>query len=223
MNLSENQKRIYNLYLRAFRVNNNQPFKAKKKFSDVEKDSEKMMQLQKLEKLFYRYPSFLNNFYFDAPYKIYNDDKKYYSLKFFSSSKGISTCIAYLKLLQQSDPEQQFEYFKDSYRFIAQFCEKHNLRLEQYTKHCSVSQNDCLIHLKEHKISWFAVFSIPGFYELLYSLPCDEFELYYGGDVNLNSLLNRYKSSTKTQDYLTELNKKISQYLKKKLEQKSVL
>lgn len=223
MNLTENQKRIYNLYLRAFRINNNQPFKAKKNFSDIEKDSEKMMQLQKLEKVFLKYPSFFNNFYFDAPYKIYNDEKKYYPLKFYCSSKGTSTCIAFLKLLQQSDPEQQFEYFKDSYRFIAQFCEKNNLRLDQYTKHCSVSQNDCLIHLKEHKISWFVVFSVPGFYDLLYSLPCDEFELYYGGDVNLNSLLNRYKSSIKTQNYLTELNKKISQYLKKKLEQKPVL
>lgn len=220
MTLTENQKKIYNLYLRAFRVNNNQPFRAKKKFSDIEDDSEKVICLQKLEKIFQKYPSFFNNFYFDAPYKIYDDEKKYYSLKFYCSTKGTGTCISYLKILQQSDPENQFEYFKDSYRFIALFCEKNKIKLEQYTKYCSVSQNDCLLHLKEHKISWFVVFSIPGFYDLLYSLPNDEFELYYGSDVDLNLLYNKYKSSHKTQEYLKDLNKKISQYLKKKLEQK---
>lgn len=219
MILSENQKKIYNLFLRSFRSNNNKPYKLKKNFSDVEKDTTKILYLQKLENVFIKYPSFFNNFYFDAPYKIYKDET-YFSLKFYSSLKGISTCISYLKTLQQGDPEHQFDYFKDSYRFIAQYCEQNNLTLDQYTKNCKVSQNDCLIHLKEHKISWYVIFNIPGFYDLLHSLPTDEFQLYYGSDINLNSLFKRYKSSSKTQEYLNRLNTKISHYLKKKVDQK---
>jgi hypothetical protein len=223
MNVTENQKRIYNLYLRAFRINNNQPYRAKKNFSDIEQDLEKITYLQKIEKVFEKYPSFFNSFFFDAPYKIYNDEKIFFPLKFYASSKGISTCIAYIKVLQQSNPEEQFEYFKESYKFIANFCESKNIRLEDYSKHCSVAQNDCLIHLKEHKISWYSVFSIPGMYDILYKMPRDEFELYYGSDLDLNKMYNCYKSSIKTQNYLEELKRKISHYLKKKLEQKAIL
>jgi hypothetical protein len=220
MSLSENQKQIYNLYLRAFRINNNQPFRAKKDFSDVETDIEKLTSLQKIEKVFQKYPAFFNKTYFDAPYKIYSDEKKYYSLKFFGSQKGISTCIAYYKILLQSSPEEQLDYIKDSFKFVAQFCEGKKIPLELYVRHCSVSQNDCLIHLKEHKISWYSVFGIPGFFEMLNNLPKDEFELYYGSDVELNVLLNRFRSSQKTTEYVSELKRKISGYLQKRLAEK---
>lgn len=220
MSLTENQKQIYNLYLRAFRVNNNQPFRAKKDFSDIEKDPEKLASLGKIEKVFQRYPSFFNKTYFDAPYKIYNDDKKFFSLKFYGSQKGITTCIAYYKTLLQSNPEEQLDFIKDSYKFIAMFCEDKGIPLERYVSYCSVSQNDCLIHLKEHKISWYTVFGIPGFFELLNNLPKDEFELYYGSDVDLNYLLNKYRGSFKTQEYSSELKKKISSYLQKRLAEK---
>lgn len=223
MTITETQKQIYNLYLRAFRVNNNKPFRAKKNFKDVESDIETLSHLQKIEKVFKKYPAFFNKTYFDAPYKIYDDDKKYYSLKFYGSQKGITTCIAYYKTLLQSDPGEQLEHLRDSYKFIAEFCEERNLLLEMYCRECSVSQNDCLMHLKEHKISWYAIFSVPGFYELLKSLPVDEFELYYGSNISLDYLYNRYQSSEVARNYCAELKRKISSYLQKKLAQKKNL
>lgn len=217
MILTEKQKQIYNLYLRAFRINNNQPFKPKKNFSDIETNAEKLTSLQKIEKVFCKYPAFFNKIYFDAPYKIYNDEKKYYSLKFYGSQKGISTCIAYYKVLLQSNPEEQFEFLKDSYKFIGRYCEEKHIPLELYSSYCSVSQNDCLLHLKEHKISWYVIFSLPGFYELIHNLPHDEFELYYGSDISIDSLYNKYKSSFKTQEFLSDIKRKITIYLQKKL------
>lgn len=211
--LTEKHKQIYNLFLKAYRVNNKQPYRLKKKFDDIEKDHTKMKQLDHLRLLFEKYPSFCSDLFFDAPYKLYDDEKPFHTLKFYTSFKGISTCIAYIKSLRDGDPREQFEFMKESYKFIANFCIDKNITLEDYTKYCSVAQNDCLLHLKEHKICWYLVFSVPNFFDLLNSLPDDEFELYYGS-VDLNNLLNRYKSSPETHEYLDRIKKKISKFVK---------
>ena len=224
--LTEKQKQIYNLYLRAFRTNNNLPFRAKKKFSDIETDGEKLMSLQKIEKVFNKYPAFFNSMFFDAPYKIYDDQdgkSKWHSLKFYGSQKGITTCIAYYKTLMQSNPEEQFDFLKESYKFVTNFCIEKKITLDGYTRHCSVAQNDCLIHLKEHKISWYLVFDIPHFHDLLYRLPEDEFELYYGSDVDLTKMQAQYRSSQKTQDFLAGIRRKITPFIRQKISQQSVV
>lgn len=220
--ITERQKAIYNLYLKAFRVNNGGGWRAKKNFADVEKDPAKMISLQKLEQVFEKYPAFFSDTYFNAPYKIYSDEEKYYSLNFYSSFKGISTCIAYYKTLLQSSPEEQFDFMRDSYAFVGRFCASKGIPLERYTAHCSVAQNDCLIHLKEHKISWYLVFSIPHFYELLHNLPRDEFELYYGSDIDLNALYNRYSLSIKTQQFLAKKKSQITTFVSEKIAEQSV-
>lgn len=217
--LSARQRQIYNLHLKSFRLNNNQPFRAKKDFSDIEKSDEKVLSLQKIEKVFNSYPAFFDKMYFDAPYKIYKDEAKFYPLKFYASQKGITTCIAYYKILMESDPEEQFDIFKESYKFVANFCISKNITLNNYVKYCSISQNDCLLHLKSHKISWYLIFSIPNFYELLYSLPYDEFQLYYGSDVDLGALYNRYNSSFKTQKFLSNVKTTVSQFIQKRVAQ----
>jgi hypothetical protein len=216
--LTEKQKQIYNLYLKSYRQNKNEPFRAKKNFSDIEKDEKKIFQLAKIEKIFQKYPAFSSQKYFDAPYKIYNDEKPYYSLSFYSSQKGISTCLAFLQLLKDSEPETQFEFFKESYKFIAKFCIEKEISFSEYPKFCSVAQNDCLIHLKQHKISWYVVFSIPEFYNLLYNLPKDEFELYFGSSMNLQNLYNKYQGSQKTKEFLSKVQEKIARYIRKQLQ-----
>jgi hypothetical protein len=81
-----------------------------------------------------------------------------------------------------------------------------------------VAQNDCLIHLKQHKISWYVVFSIPEFYNLLYNLPKDEFELYFGSSMNLQNLYNKYQGSQKTKEFLSKVQEKIARYIRKQLQ-----
>lgn len=53
--ITEAQKNIYNWYLRAQRVNNNQPFRYRKNFDNL--DKEKFYpNLVKIEKVFQKYP-----------------------------------------------------------------------------------------------------------------------------------------------------------------------
>lgn len=213
--MTEFQKRIYNSFLRAYRINNNQPFRSKKDFSNIE--NEKLNELVKLEKFFAKHPHLFSNDYFDAPYKLYNEEKKYYSLKYYASYKGMSTCLEYFKLLQSSDPEKQIDYLKQSLKFIAEFCIEKNISLDSYVKYKSVCQYDCLIHLKEHKISWYCVFGIPKLFDVIYDLPSDEFELYFGTNIDMNDIKNKFDKSQRAKELFREGLKKIDLFVKKKL------
>jgi len=212
--ITDPQKRIYNYYLRAFRINNGNPFRPKKKFDDLKDD--KKNQLIKLEKFFIKFPHLLNADFFDAPYKLYSDDKKYYGLDFYAGNKGLSTCINYYKFLQQTNPDNQLDYIKNSLKFIANFCIEKNISVSSYTSFRSVAQNDCLKHLKEHSISWYCVFDIPKFRDLLFDLPKDEFELYFG-EIDLSSMEQQLASSTEAKRILKEGIKKITTFVQKKL------
>lgn len=218
--LSDNKKKIYNLYLKSYRTNNNKPFREKKDFSDILKKDKTLVSLTKIENIFKKYPAFFSKDYFDAPYKIYDDPKKYYPLEFYSSQKGITACVSYLNWLRDSDPEVQFEHFKNSFKFIANFCVEKGINLHEYTKHRSVVQYDCILHLKEHKISWYTIFAFSDFYSLLYNLPKDEFELYFGDKVDLAEIYSRYTRSTKTINYMNSLKEKVAWYVRKELQKR---
>lgn len=213
--ITEPQKRIYNYYLRSFRINNGNPFRPKKKFDDLKE--EKLNQLIKLEKFFCNFPHLFNADFFDAPYKLYQDDKKYYGLDFFASNKGLSTCINYHKFLQQTIPDNQLDYIKASLKFIANFCIEKNISLSSYVDFKSVAQNDCLKHLKEHAISWYLVFCIPKFRDLLFDLPKDEFELYFGSDIDLQDMENKLNQSTDAKRIIQKGTEKIKDFIQKKL------
>lgn len=219
--ITEIQKKIYNLYLKSLRVNNNKPFRPRKDFKKLESNVTTVSYLKKLEDVFKKYPAFFSDAYFDAPYKIYSDEDSVYTLKFFSSQKGISTCIAYFKALRDGEPDKQHQFLKDSFHFIAEFCIEKGLTLETYTSYCSVSQRDCLKHLKEHKISWYSVFGIPNFYDILHNLPSEEFEMYFGSDVDIVQLHDRYLSCRETVQLVSKIKDIVSKFLKKKLAQTS--
>lgn len=222
MSITNIQKDIYNYYLRAYRVNNNKPFRPKKNFSDVEKNPQILNHLLKLEYVFKTYPHFLNENYFDAPYKIYKDESPFYGLDFYSSSRGISTCIAYYKYIQKSLPSEQLEYIRDSLRFIAEFCIEKRIRLNSYISYATVVRPDCLKHLKEYRISWYVVFLIPGFIDLIRDMPKDEFELYFGDSIDVNRLYINYYSDTKLQKMLKDMYLKIYYFIDNNLKKSNI-
>jgi hypothetical protein len=136
-------------------------------------------------------------------------------LKFYASQAAISAYISYTKLRKEQSPDEQHDYIKESFVFIANFCKDKNIKFKDYTKFKSVAQNDCLIHLKEHKISWYTVFDIPGFYELLYNLPEDEFQLYFG-KVSLHDINIKLKSSNSTKELIKNCTDRVNDFLRKK-------
>jgi len=213
--ITEAQKNIYNWYLRAQRVHNNKPFRYRKNFDNLDKETF-YPHLLKIERVFQKYPHLMRREFFDAPYIIYNDVKKFYGLNFFSSLKGLTTCIAYFKLLAQQQPDEQIDFLKESLRFVTNFCAEHDLMLNQYIRFKSIAQNDCLKHLKNHQISWYLVMAIPGFINLVQSLPRDEFSLYFGEDIDLNFLISAYGSSKLAKVFLEKKIREIDEFLIKK-------
>lgn len=212
--ISETQKQIYNLYLRSLAEGSDRPYRVRKNFDKL-KDEYKV-ELEKLEKFFLKFPHLFRYEFFQAPYKIYQDENKFYSLKFYSG-KGLQTCLAYFKNLKESEPDEQLDYIKESLKFIANFCVEKNIRLDQYIGYKSVAQNDFLLHLKQHKISFYAIFAIPGVYYHLLNIPDDEFGLYFGDDLDLDGMWNRFNGSKKAKSYLEENVPKIEEWIRNNL------
>lgn len=207
-------KTIYNLYLKAYRKNNNQPFRSKKKFDDIA-GTDKELQLLKLSAIFQKYPHLMRDEFFDAPYKLYGDSKKYYGLDFYSSHKGLTACVKYFNFMAESTPNEQLDYLRESMKFVAAFCIENNIPLQQYVNHKTVVRNTCLKHLKEHKVSWYCIFVIPGLYEFLHKLPDDEFALYFGSELDLNTILNNYNGAKTAKEFLEKITKKLQKYIEK--------
>lgn len=159
----------------------NKPFKYRQDFKNFE-ETEDYFFIQKLDNVFKQYPHLLKREFFEAPFRIYPEETKFFSLKFYSSSKGLSTCIAYLNILDKKNPKEQLPFIKESLGFIFEFCKKHNLRLCDYTSYRSVAQPDCLKHLKQHQISWYVIFDTPGFLKQVSNMQRDEYEIYFGSD-----------------------------------------
>jgi hypothetical protein len=217
--ISDIQKTIYNWYIRALRSRNDKPFRYRKNFDNIENDK-CYPYLVKLETFFSKYPHFLRKEFFEAPYHVYQDVKKYFGLDFYASMKGMATCMAYFKLLQQQNPDDQIDFIRESLKFIGQFCEEHNLMFSEYIRYKSIAQNDCLKHLKNHQISWYLVPAIPGFVELIQDMPRDEFILYFGSDIDLMQIITTYNNSTIARNFIQQKTRFLEQFLLNKLKQR---
>ena len=214
--ITDFQKEIYNKWLRSYRINNNSPFKPKRKFDDIT-DPKKLLSLIKLEKFFAKHRHLFRNEFFDAPYKVYGDERKYYSLEYYASSKGLMSCVAYFKIINKSNPDEQMDFIKESIRFIYDFCLEKNIPLNDYSSYKSISQFDFLKHLKDHKISWYIVFCIDNLYQKLYTMDREEFELYFGSDLSLSQMYSKYMSSEQAKPFLDKKIKKIADLIIKNL------
>jgi hypothetical protein len=129
----------------------------------------------------------------------------------------LNTCLAYFKNLKESDPDEQLNYIKESLKFIANFCIEKKIPLNKYLDYKTVAQNDFLLHLKQHKISFYAAFAISGVYYHLLNMPYDEFGLYFGDDVDLDSMWNKFANSKIIKPYLEKNVPKIEDYIRKNL------
>lgn len=215
--MTEEGKQIYNYYLRALRVNNDKPFRPKKDFTDFEK-KEEYIYILKLEQFFKKFPHLFKYDFFNAPYRLYNkDEQKYFSLKYFSSPKGLRTCIDYYQSLLKDSPDDQIDFIKESLKFIANFCVEKKISFEDYPYYKSVSQPDFLKHLKEHRVSWYIIFAIPAMLDHIHKMDMDEFELYFGDMINISELQMNYSGSKMAKEIIKKTIKKLSEIVGKSL------
>ena len=210
--MTDIQKKIYNLYLTTTRSEQSKPSRYRKNFDGFDQKPE-YLYIQKLEQVFKQYPHLLKREFFEAPYRIYSEEKKYFDLKFFASTKGLSTCIAYLKLLDKKNPDEQFDFIKDSLRFIFKFCKDKKIKLRDYTFFKTVAQPDCLKHLKDHYISWYVIFDIPGMLSQISNLSRDDFELYFGSDKDYGQLITNLNKFPEIRQFIQKAIKRIEKEL----------
>lgn len=211
---------IYNLWLRALRKKQNKPFRPRKNFLKIEEEDFYPF-LAKLETFFRKHPHLLRFEFFWAPYEVYPHSKNYYGLDFFASYKGLSTCVSYFRLKEQQNPDEQIDHIKDSLAFITKFCIEKGILFEQYAHYKTISQNDCLKHLKNFQISWFLIYDIPGLIQILTCLPSDEFSLYFGDNISLSQIAYKYTHSKVAVPYIKTKVQQIKKYITKKLHEQS--
>jgi hypothetical protein len=158
---------IYNIFLKTSRSENNLPYKARKDFSKIQNE-EYYPTLLKLENFFKRNPYVNLKDFFEAPYKVY-EDEKHFNLDFYITQKAIKIYTLYQKKKVNSDPDSEFQkkIVSDGLVFIYEYCKNNNLDLNEYFNHKSGNLNTVFLHLKEKNISIYNCLAFEKFQEIL--------------------------------------------------------
>ena len=157
--ITDREKSIYNSYLYASRSSKNKPTRFRKDFSKLK--DEDFVTLKKLSDFFKRYNHINYRDWFIAPYEVYSKDE-YFDLKFFNSRKALKCYSRYMKEREISNPDSQevIESVKEGLKFIAKYCIKNSLNIDEYTKHYTNNMPTCLLHLQEHKLNFYTLHAL---------------------------------------------------------------
>ena len=161
--MTNNEKNIYNTYLRVTRTQQGKPFKYRKNF-DKFQDTKNYVYVKKLALFFKNYKHVNLEAFFQAPFDIYPDSKNY-MLQFYTTQKAIKAYTLFRQKQENADPdsEQQLDFTTESIYYIYKFCKTANISVDDYTSHKTGSMNSFLLHLKEHKINVYSLFGLPNF------------------------------------------------------------
>jgi len=211
--LSDFEKRIYNCYLKNFRKG--EPYRPRKDFSDVNPNV--VLSLVKLSAFFNSYPHINMEEFFEAPNSLYKDDK-YPALKSFIGRAAIKNYSLYQKQKEDRNPELQFDYNRDSFKFIGLFCVNNKIKISDYLSHKTGYMYSWLNHYREHRVNPYALFAIGDVIAAINRIPKDERDLFaLNLEQNLLAYYNRFDKSPKTKQYTNELFKKVKTFIEKEL------
>jgi len=179
--MTQTEKECYNNFLASTRSIQNKPFKLRKDFSGFE-DTEEYLYVKRLNTFFTKFPHIVRQWYFEAPFKIYEDDG-YYDLKFYSSQKAIKTYTLYMKQKKEQSPDSDdmVDMIKESLKNIGSYCVRQKIPLQKYIYHKEGATYCWLKHLKEYKICIYPLFEWADFPSLVGQLPDDEKDLFLNG------------------------------------------
>lgn len=157
--ITDREKNIYNSYLYSSRSAQNKPTRLRKDFSKL-KDEDYIL-LKKISAFFSMHNHINYADWFNAPYCIYSKDE-YFDLKFFNTRKALKCYSIYMKQreLAKPDSKEVLQAVKDGFRFIAKYCIKNSLTLDEYTKHYTNNMPTCLLHLQEHRLNFYTLHAL---------------------------------------------------------------
>jgi len=211
--LTQLEKNLYNTYLHASRTTRGKPFNSRKDFSNI--SEEDCFTLKKITNFFNRFPHIKVEYYFRAPYIIY-EDQEHFKLDFFAKMSAVKAYTIYMKQIQEKDPDspEQIQFITDSLKFIGMFCIKNNILLEQYPTFQTGITYNWMKHIKENYISVYSIMEFPNVFEVLKEVPKDEKELFLGKeDANLYLYKIRYLKSTTAKYLVQEGIKRINKHV----------
>lgn len=157
--ITEREKSIYNSYLYATRSAQNKPTRFRKDFTKL-KDQD-FVSLKKLSAFFAKHNHINYQDWFIAPFKVYSKDE-YFDLKFFNSRKALKCYSLYMKEKEMSNPDSEdtIESIKDGFRYIAKYCIRNSLTIEEYMEHFTNNMPTCLLHLQEHRLTFYLIHAL---------------------------------------------------------------
>lgn len=153
--ISKKEQEIYNCFLKHFR--NGLPYQPRKDFSDI--SPEHVTLLKRLANFFGKFPHIKWDEFFGAPRAIHPDEKCP-PLKFFITRAAIRAYGLYQKQLEDQSPEKQFDKIKEGLRFIAIFCLKHRITLDQYLNYKINNMPVWTQHYREHNINPYCLMEL---------------------------------------------------------------
>lgn len=154
--ISEFEKHIYNLHLRASRQHCNKPFNYRKDFADIDPQLER--NLKKLTLFFIKHKDIDPINFFNASYKLYSDER-YLDLAYFNTLKAIKAYTIHNKNLENLNPDssEQLEFTKSSLLKIYNFCLQNKILIKDYLKHKTNNMYSFLLHLKSREVNLYSL------------------------------------------------------------------
>lgn len=215
--MNQTHKHIYNCYLKNLRKD--KPFRYRKDFSDL--DEEIVLYLEKLQRFFDKYTHIKIEEFFEAP-NFLHPDEKYPSLQYFISRAAIKTYKTYKSQKEDENPEKQVDTIKESLIFIGKFCLSNQIELKNYLNHKSGYMFSWINHYREHRITPYSIMELGNFENSLFSLSEEEKDIYTHNLVEkIESYKVRYHNSSKTKILVRESTKKIENFVKQHLQNKT--
>ena len=208
--LSMFEQNIYNTYLKTSR--NKKGFTPRKKFDNL--DDKKYALLKKIS-LTLKDKKIDPNLFFSAPYKLYSE--KYVPFEFYNTFRAISTYKTYIKEIELTIPDDQFNITKlrNSFKFIYDKCVEHKLtNCREYLNIQKGIYPDFILDLKKDDISYYCLLALDvsekniNLEKNIVEFVCDSF---YN---TLSSLRSRYTFSKKLKPLGIKLIKTINKILK---------
>lgn len=152
--LTENQQKIYNLYLKHLALSQNRPYNKRKDFSNISDDIK--TDLVKLDLFFQRNPEINEDLFFKSGFA--NLTNSYLHLGFFHTYIAVKSYSKFIKERYNTfiDSDESVNDFIEGLKFIINFVRENKIKLHDYPK----ITNDkgifqYLIHLKKQYISLY--------------------------------------------------------------------
>lgn len=213
-NITESQKKIYNIYLKNFRYG--KPYKYRKDFNDISEYTS--LNLNKLDIFFLKFKNIKIEDFFEAPNLIY-ENQPYPKLDYFNTRSAIRAYSISNKKKEDQNPEKQFEEIKQSFLFIMKFCLDQKIEVQHYINHKTGMIYSWMNHYRERNINIYSLLEFSDIIKTIDETPNDILDI-FSKDLSdkIIKFKIRYNSSSKTIDYVKRGMEKIKDFIKKELQ-----